>query len=33
MRGITFIEALIIIAVLGVLAAVVVPNLLRLLGE
>lgn len=32
MRGITLIEALIIIGILGILAAAVVPNLMRLLG-
>jgi len=33
MRGITLIELLMIIAILGILAAVVVPALLRLLGD
>jgi len=33
MRGITLIELLMIIAILGILAAVVVPTLLRLLGD
>lgn len=32
MRGITLIEVLIIVAVLGILAAVILPNLLRVLG-
>jgi len=33
MRGITLIELLMIIAILDILAAVVVPALLRLLGD
>lgn len=33
MKGITLIEVLIIIAILGILAAVVVPNLLKVLGS
>jgi len=33
MRGITLIEVLIIIAILGILAAVIVPNLLKVLGS
>ncbi|MBA7685677.1 hypothetical protein ES703_94102 [subsurface metagenome] len=32
MRGVTWIEVLIIIAILGILAAVVIPNLFRVLG-
>ncbi len=32
MRGITLIEVLIILAVLGILAALIVPNLCRVLG-
>ena len=33
MRGWTLVEILIIIAILGVLAAIVIPNLPRLLGQ
>jgi len=33
MKGITFIEILIVLATLGILAAIVVPNLLGLLGD
>lgn len=32
MRGTTLIEMLIIIAILGILAAIIVPNLMQLLG-
>ena len=32
MRGVTLIEVLIIVAILGILAAVVVPNLFKVLG-
>jgi len=31
-QGITFIEILIVLATLGIVAAILVPNLLRLLG-
>jgi len=31
-KGITLIEVLIIIAILGILAVVIVPNLLKVLG-
>ena len=31
--GITLVEVLIVLAILGILAAIVVPNLLRLLGD
>ena len=32
LKGLTLIEVLIIIAILGILAAVVIPNLFRVLG-
>ena len=32
MRGVTWIEVLIIVAILGILAAVVIPSLFRVLG-
>lgn len=32
MRGITLVEVLIVLAILAILAAIVVPNLLRLVG-
>lgn len=33
MKGITFIEVLMFIAILGILAAVVIPNLILLFGD